>query len=260
MNQSIFTLLLFLGCLGNLLGQVQRDVQKVLASKDFVAFEKFVSTLSNKAKGVSCSRECFRDLTPEYQEGVFFFERSVQHKENPRIGTIYTFRVILITTNTSIISYELSEEKNKKVMDRWEPYYVVLDKYKDELAFENLKLSFKRIFKSDLVESELFVTDFVYGSHCGIAGTDPRGRQIINYWVKVKNKKALIQWLKSTNTEKQIYAVDGLYQLKASGMQLTQEEMEMIRFVCNKNGTINTCSGCSGMHNEIKVIAHDLVR
>lgn len=244
MNRQLITIIIGLLWTSSIIGQVQNDVKKVLETKDFVAFKKYTDNLSNNENTISSHWECLRDLTTDFQEGVFIFEKSVPDKDNPAIGSVYTFRMTIITTKTKIAYYELSEEKNKKVGNDWKPYYETIDKFKDDKAFDNLKASFKNIFLSDLNENELFVTDFVYGSHCGYGGINPKGRQQIDEWVKSKNKTEILKWLKSVNTEKQVYAIDGLYQLNKAGITLTEEEVIIINYVCSKNGTMFVCSGC----------------
>jgi hypothetical protein len=253
MYRQLLTIFIFLLLTSDILGQVQNDVKKVLDSSNFVAFKKYADKLSNREKRISSHWECLRDLTANFKEGVFIFEKSVPDKDNPAISSVYTFRVTLITTDKSIVYYELSEEKNKKVGNDWESYYDPINKFKDKKLFDSLQNSFKRIFQSTLNENELFITDFVYGKHCGLAGVDTKGRQQIDEWVTNKNKTELLKWLKSTNTEKQIYAVDGLYQLKKVGTKLTSEEMKMINFVTKKSGTIYVCSGC--IHSQDDIIS-----
>jgi len=247
-------LIIFIGLLwtSNLFGQVQNDVKIILNTKDFIAFKNYADKLSNREKRINSHWESLRDLTTEFKEGIFIFEKSVPDNDNPAISSVYTFRVTIITTKTQIAFYELSEEKNKKIGNNWEPFYDTIDKFKDEKLYDSLKNSFKSIFQTELNENELFMTDFVYGEHCGIAGVNPKGRQQINQWVTNKNKTELLKWLKSTNTEKQIYAVDGLCQLKKAGTKLTDVEMKMINFVTKKSGTIYVCSGCMHSQDEIR--------
>ena len=256
----MITILIGLLWTSTLLGQVQNDVKKVLAKKDFVAFKKYADNLSNRENNISSHWECLRDLTSEFQEGVFIFEKSVPDKDNPAVSSVYTFRVTIITTKTNIAYYELSEKKNKKVGNDWEPYYETIDNFKNDSAFSNFKSSFKNLYQLDLNEKELFVTDFVYGPHCGLVGTNPKGRQQIDEWVKAKNKTEILKWLKSPNTEKQVYAVDGLYQLKKAGVSLTKDEVKIINFVCNKNGTMYVCSGCIHSRQDIRSVTKEFKR
>jgi len=235
------------------LGQVQYDVKKVLETKNFVTFKEFADNLSDKEKGINSYWIYFRDLTTDFKEGVFFFEKSTPHRDNPSISSVDFFRVNLIVNEKSIVYYEL-----RKTGIDLKSYYDPIEKYKDDEAFSNLKNSFKSLFHSDLNKDELFVTGFVYGEHCGFSGKNPIGRQQIEEWVANKNKVQLLNWLKSANTEKQVYAIDGLYQLKRVGIPLTDEELEIIKFVINKNGTMYVCSGCEHYYDEITKVTKKL--
>lgn len=70
-------------------------------------------------------------------------------------------------------------------------------------------------------------------------------------WVVENNKAHLLTWLSSANTEKQVYAADGLLQLKKTGTSLSVDEMRVIDFIINKKGTMFVCSGCSHWHEDI---------
>lgn len=148
----------------------------------------------------------------------------------------------------------MAEKKYKKVKDSWEPYYKIIDTSKDKIAYTNFKKEFKTIFLAEVNEKELFITDFVYGTNYGITGMAPRGRISINKLIDEKDKSGILAWLKSTITEKQIYAIDAFYQLKSCGMKLTSKELKMIEFVSNKKGNIKTCSGCTFYDREIKEV------
>lgn len=238
----------------NVLAQVQNDVKKVLETKDFAQFEKLTTTLTDRKKNIRSHWKSIRDLTYNFQEGIFFFEKSVPIKDKPGNSSVYTYRVRIITTKTKIAFYELTEKKNKKVKDNWKPYYKIIDTFKNEIDFLNFKKEFKTIFLTEINEEELFTTDFVYGTNCGIAGMNPRGRININKLIDKKDKSGVLEWLKSTITEKQIYAIDALYQLKNCGIELTDEELKMVEFVSNKDGSIETCSGCSFYGRGIKEV------
>ena len=252
-----WTLILLIGLgANNAFGQVQNEVKKVLATKDFIAFKTYTDNLSMKDKNVTSNWDNFRDLTTDFQEGTFIFSKYADDKNSSEIGFLRTFRVRLLATDKIIAYYELSEMKYKKVGDdEWDPYYEFIEKYKDEKAFSKLSASFKEAYQADLNEKELFVTDFVYGEACGFSGTDPVGRRQVDKWVLEKNKPELLRWLKSTNTEKQVYAVDGLLQLRKRGMKLADNEMSVMKCIIKKRGTINACSGCTYYNGDIKIVA-----
>lgn len=228
----------------NLFGQVQNDVKEALSKKDFVSFSSFADTLSNRENRITCHWTIFRELTADFKEGLFYITKSVPDSKNPGISSVYTYRVRLLTKDTTIIYYLLSEERNKKVKKKWVPYYDTLGYYKNDSLFSALQQSFLNSFDGELNEKELFIDDFVYGHDCGIIAQDPEGKILIDKLVTEKNKEELIKLLKSSNFEKQIYALDGLWQLKEIGFTYTTAELRIIRNVLKKKGTIFYCHGC----------------
>lgn len=65
-------------------------------------------------------------------------------------------------------------------------------------------------------------------------------------------------WLKSANTEKQLYAIKGLKILAKTGYSTTDEENNLIKLVRQKEGIVNTCSGCIYSSDSIKNIVAEL--
>ncbi len=219
-------------------------MMKVLDSGDFTLFRKYVDGLTKKEKHVSVDWVCLRDLTPEFQEAVLLVKESVPDLETPSYEYDYELRVSVVATKKKIVYYEIADKAYQKAGAGWNIYYNPFEKHKDDKGFEELKTSFQNTYKANLNESELFVTDFVYGDGCGIAGTPPAGKKEIDKWVREDNKLEMKKWLTATNTEKQIYAIDGLLQLKAKGILLSKEEIEIMKYVSQKGGNIHVCDGC----------------
>jgi hypothetical protein len=244
MNRHVISILVGILWTSSIFGQLQNDVIEILSKKDYVSFKSFADTLSNRENKITSHWTIFRDLTPDFKEGVFYITKSVPDSKNTGISSVYTYRVRLLTKDTTIIYYELSEERNKKVKKEWVPYYDTLGYYKNDSLFSALQQSFLNSFDGELNEKELFIDDFVYGHDCGIIAQDPEGKILIDKLVTEKNKEELIKFLKSTNFEKQIYALDGLWQLKEIGFTYTTAELRIIRNVLRKKGTIFYCHGC----------------
>ncbi len=256
MYRNYIAILVGLLWTSNIFGQVQNDVKDVLAKKDFVSFMAFTDTLSKRENKITCHWSIFRDLTTDFKEGVFYINKSVPDTKNPGVSSVYTFRVRLLTTDKTIVYYDLSEKRNKKVKKEWVPYYDSLDYYRNDSLFTLLRLSFFKSFDGELNEAELFIDDLVYGQACGIIGDDPNEKMIIDNLVKTKNKVELVKWIKSTNFEKQIYAVDGLYQLKENGTTYTIEELKLIKNVLDKKGTIFHCRGCVHSWTDVRMVTY----
>ena len=256
MNRHYIKILVVLLWTSKLFGQLQNDVKESLSKKDFISFNSFADTLSNKKNNINCHWTIFRDLTADFKEGVLYITKTVPDIKNKGISSVYTYRVRLLTMDKTIIYYELSEKRNKKVMKDWVPYYDSLDYYRNDSLFTLLRQSFFRSFDGELNEVELFVDNLVYGESCGIIGEDPNEKIIIDDLVALKNKVELFNWLKSTNFEKQIYGVDGLYQIKESGTTYTSEELKIIKNVLDKKGTIFHCRGCVHSRTDVRMVTY----
>lgn len=229
----------------SLVAQIEVDVYNELQHKDFKKFEAFTLKVHQKNKLRRCYWENIRQVTPSYSEGAFIFEESFPSVNNPNHVTVKTFRVILITSNTEIIFYELSKKIHGVTKGYWDADYEILHSYKNEENYKKFKEEFKSLFLADINEDELFNYEFIYGRSCDISGLPPRGRILIDELIENKNKPEIIKWLQSTTTEKQIYALEALYQLKNCGVSLTPDEYKMVQFVIKKTGSMSVCSGCS---------------
>jgi hypothetical protein len=232
-----------------LFGQMEKEIDSVLKTKNFEAFKKISNTLSNRAKKI-IAYGVLRDLTEDYQEGVFYFKKTIPGA----IGSPYILRITLITTEKEIICYNLSEKKNKKVNGNSIWYLEVIDEFKNKKEYKKFKKSFSKIFLTDPNESELFTENITYGQACGFLGVAPAQKLQIDSYANKGDKENIIKWLQSPNTEKQIYAIDGLFQLKEKGVKLSASELSMIKFVINKKGTIHICSGCTPYKEEISKV------
>jgi len=236
-------------------GQSLDDVKKFLAQRDLNKIEKYLENPNDRTSGKKIHVwEYLRELNADYEEGVCYFEIVVPDTENVAINIVYTYRITLIANKKNIIFYELSEKKYKEDTEDMIPYFETISKFRDDKAFGNLKILFTRTFLKELNEAELFNEDIVYGHHCGIAGIDPDEKLEIDRLVQKKNRKSLLNWLQSTNTEKQVYAVDGFYQLKTSGVKLTDKEINLINQILKKKGTIQVCYGCISTNEEISTV------
>jgi hypothetical protein len=67
-----------------------------------------------------------------------------------------------------------------------------------------------------------------------------------------------LNWLKSTNSEKQLYAVEGVLKLIKSGSKFSKQELDLFSKVTNKKGTIKVCHGCIYSTQEISEIIKNI--
>lgn len=262
MKLPAFCFTVFLGL--SLLSQAQdqksleNDLREALKNKAFTTFQAFKKNYPEQHKGVRFGDPCNRQLTPDFYERIYEIELSVPDEKDPRISSLYTFSIFMIASDQTIISYELFEHKNKKVEEHWEEYLESLETFKNDSLYTTFQQSFQNTFHAELNESDLFVTDFVFGSRCGYTGGRTKGTTEIDRMLAANDKEALLQWLRSPNTEKQLYAVQGLLQLEKKGTPLTEEERQIITFIKHKKGMAYACSGCIHMNREITELAKEL--
>jgi hypothetical protein len=188
--------------------------------------------------------ELQREIINDFFEQIIVFKKDVQDPENSAIHTIYTHKIKLIKKKEGDVAYyKVIKLKNIKSNGEWVPTEIVL-KEDSNSAFQQIKTDFKKVYSQPLNFEELFVTDIVYGSHCGFAGMEPEYRIKMNALVESKDTKTLIRWLNSTTVEIQLYAIDGILSLKASGKEFDQKVLDLIELIEKKEGTAYTCSGC----------------
>ena len=242
-----------------LFNQNNEDIKSVLSSKDFMKFESFIKKMPEE-EYLQRKWEYYRDITKEFQEGVFVFNRYIKDQKGKITSSYEVFQIKIITKKNNIIYYELNIQQNKKVKYEWsdsyswEPYYILIEKFINEAEIKILKESFKDIFNAELIENELFKTDYVYGENCGAGAMNSRERMQLNKFISEQNKDSIIRFIKSTSTEKQIYGVEGILKLKDYKIKLSKAELEILKYIINKNGTIKVCNGCIYSNKEIKEV------
>ncbi len=262
----------------NSFGQIPLEVKNNLAKRDFSTFKKYAALLSKRTDTTKAYWDIEREITPGFEERVLIINKFVPHKEDPKISTVYTFRVNLIAKDNAIIFYELKELKSKKVNNEWVEYYSGIENYQNDSLFKLLQSDFLKSFSANLNKDELFVTTIIYGKQCGgvtdiedSVDSTENARRIeeaakldvpfesyqIDDYVKNNDTKHLLMWLKSTTTEKQIYGVEGFYKLKLKGFKLTKEQLRIIKIILAKKGKVNVCSGCIYSSREINAVAKD---
>jgi len=262
MKGIIFTALLILVFQVN--GQSLKKIQLLLANKDFVAFKTYIDTASKKHRksnpnsNVRAIWELKRDLTPIYQECVIDADESFPHKEDPKISSVKLYRINVLANSKEIIYYDFAQKESNG--PSWDDFKLnVTDSFRNDILLRDLKKDFFNTYNDSLNQQELFNNSNVYGSACSFVGEKPELRQENDVIVKAKNVSLLTKWLTSTNTERQVYGIDGLYQLKKEGYKLTAEQLRLIQIIKNKKGSLNICRGCIYSSEEIENIVKNIL-
>lgn len=225
-------------------------IERALLKNDVHILNQYADSLEKSDKRINCYWRYFREVIPGFNEGILYIIKLTPRKGERHIVNELAYRVSIVTFDSAIAYYKLDE-----VVTNYEGNGEKTIKhkrtFKNDTAFVLLCNSFKSMFKKPLNMNELFIEDFKYGWQCGIVGVNPKPRVIMEGFVQNNNKDSLVQWLQSTSTEKQIYALEGLYELNKAGLQLTTKEKQMAMYVKAKKGTINYCIGC--LHSDIKI-------
>jgi hypothetical protein len=246
------TILLFLT--QTLFAQLGEDLKNKLALKDFQSFKKYADSLSNGNSHIKIYWEVDREIAAGFQERILTVTKSVPEEKNPNYSTVYTFKINMLSADTTIFFYDLMECKSKKEHNEWVEYYPTIDIYENDTLFLKLETTFFQSFGGQLKRKGLFIDSIEYGARCGYAGIAPLEKMHLDHLVKRKDKTSLVKWLQSTNVETQIYAVEGFYKLKKAGYRIKENELQFIRNILKKKGTIRTCAGCRYGRNDIQAI------
>ena len=230
-------------------GQSIKEIKQLLADKDFEAFKTYIDTASKKYTRVNPNSnvraiwELKRDLTETYQECVIDADESLPSEDEPNISTVQRYRINVLATSKEIIYYDFAEKEGNG--PSWNDFILnITDSYRNDTLLADLKRDFFKTYKDSINQQELFNNSNVYGSACSIVGQKPEMREENDVIVENKNIQLLTKWLKSTNTERQVYGIDGLYQLKKKGYELTTEQVRLINIIKKKKGNLNICRGC----------------
>lgn len=242
--------------------QDKDDIKSALSTKDFLKLENCIEKLFDEDK-INGRWIYFREVAPGFNEGVFEFEQYI-YKNGKKTSSLEGFQIKLITSENEIVYYEFNDEKFKKVKsswsdsEEWEKYYVPVEKFKNEKKINNLKESFKNNFQAELNEKELFLTNITFGNGCGAATMYSKERMQLNEFVAKKDTVSILKWLQSTNTEKQIFAIEGFLKLMKSGTKFSQQELDLFHNVTNKKGNVKVCHGCIYSTEEVSEIIKEI--
>ncbi len=203
-----------------------------------------------------------RDLTSNFQEGVIRLEESCALTDQAGTGDVTEYKLSLLTTGTDIIYYSLAKKRLLQRMQdgyHWNFDWETIDSFTNKLAVDGLEISFKEEYKLALKQEELFDDQKVFGFKCSYSGEMPKLMKELLTILNSNNYNVLDEWLSSANTEKQVYAVYGLYCLSRKGINFTTEQQRIILLIRNKKGKVNVCRGCLYSSDDIGLIVNRIL-
>jgi hypothetical protein len=250
------------------IAQIEKQVYTVLLKRDFGQFAKFSAPFKGYKNHTTIDSGYNRDLIPGFQETIYYIEKSFPQKSIPiktvtgewvngvafenddsamaRNKELYKYgktRICIVRKEDSIIYCKVechaTSSKNFHFSD-------TAYEFVDAAKMNMLKAEFQKKIGTPLNEKELFIDTIYYGRECSVSRNNPPAQDTIYKWVANVNMDGLKSWLQSTNTEKQVYALQGLNSLAAKGRAIPVELRKIIQVILSKNGTINHCVQCSG--------------
>ncbi len=215
-----FLFISFLVPFSTAIGQSISAVQTLLEKKDLTAFNKFIGTRRQYANEITFWNT-FRTVTGNFKEGVATYYCLAEKKDS--IPTDHQqYRIKLLSLGDIIFYYEIQKMAWKKGVGGWRGQFQLLTDYSNRLTFKEMENSFDEQYVTRLNRSELFIDTISYGVDCRLF-EERNFRSIVDSIVENKNVTMLMELLKSTNLEKQVYAIDGFYKLHRNGLILDNE-------------------------------------
>lgn len=231
----------------------------VLASLKYSDFKVDFDKISRgKYPDIFRKQEFTRDLTEDFRESQLSAEFITDDSKSYENSTMIDLKINLIIHGNQIIFYNYEEIHSRldTSINEWKTISSIKDSLYDKSSMSLLNKAYERNFNAPINEKEIF-NSVVYGKACGYSGAPPENGKLMEEFIMKKDKESLLNWLKSTITEKQIYAVEGLYRLKKDSLKLTSDEIRIIKNVIIKKGKISTCDGCDVENSEISDIVKD---
>jgi hypothetical protein len=233
-------------------------LRELLAQRNFPAFENYANGMVKDKSGRPALWLANRELIPNYSEAVFSFEELIKDTSTMKTGVLHT-NINLLVSGERIIYYAIWQRKDGVLRDTINDIYLCRDTFVDWPQYDSLKIKFKLWMGGEFRHTDLFNYNYVFGKLCG-NGMTPPGFNAMEQMVQERDKNGLLAWLRSANTEKQLYAIDGLLQLHNMGMKESEDERRVMLFICNKKGSVRVCQGCVYSTPKITVVANDYKR
>lgn len=185
----------------------------------------------------------YREVLPGYYEGtiqIYYTEpySDWRHK-------LFPIRVNVLVKDSTIFYWI------RKSQDSNAHYTQVYDSFVIDNEYKNFVTQFKSTYKSELNRKYLFIDTINFGNQCKPDAELTTEFKLMNKYVADKNIKALTNWLKSGNTELQLFAVKALKFLKNNNENISKELMDLTELVLSKKGNINLCQ--DGLERRIQI-------
>lgn len=214
-------------------------LNSILEERNLKKLEEYIDkTNSDK---IRIEWEIKREVINQYIEAIINIEDLITKDKEGNAG-YFMYEIKLLSHDNIIFFYSLNRVKFHD--DRFHPYYENISEYYSKEEYLRFEADFQNTYGIPINKNELFLTSIIYGEHCGFVGENPELMKQLGSAIETKNMRILKKWLKSANSETQLYAIRGYKVMEYNGYKLSDEEKNLLTIVQKKEGTVRACSGC----------------
>ena len=183
-----------------------------------------------------------RTLTISFNERIIYLEDSYGFDSTFSSWHINTYRISIIQSKDSIVFAKVDTiasafEFDKKVTA---PVF----EFKSEEKMKKVEDEFQQIYHTMLQWDELFNTSIEFGLRCGRTGWNTDEYIDISELVMKRRINRLSKYLSSSCLEKQLFRIQGFYELKEEGYKIDPSDKALIDIILAKKGEVIYCRGC----------------
>lgn len=240
-------------------GQLPAFWTGLIADKHTDWFTRHADELhSSKALG-DLDTMYYRTLCGNFNEGFMMCRVGPAASKDPDgYGTVYFLK--MITNGQKIIYCSLNEEVFVQRDDSDKTPMEERAAFTDSASYALLRRAFKQEYHTEMNEAELFLEEVYYGFSCGFGGGSPGYKELMDSILTRRDRPALLRWLQSANTEKQLYAFDACIDLERKHIRLSRLEKELCDHIAIKEGTVQNCGYCIFGNTDIQELVSGIKR
>lgn len=217
------------------------SLRTILLERNFVKVNKYIHALNNEIN-TSAAYLTYNNL----QDSTYSTTIQVQTWmtiDSIGISEVHRYHISLIHKPDSIFYYKMLDNGIAHLKNNFEATIPIqILQYTNEIKIREIINKYYGNYSYEKEIYDLFYHRIIYGG-CPRGGNSD---QIMTYLVDIVDTNTLFTWLFSTNTELQVYAVEGFYRLEKKGIKITDLQWQIISMIKNKTGCLKVCNGCTG--------------
>ncbi|MDH4473792.1 MAG: hypothetical protein QE487_14400 [Fluviicola sp.] len=183
-----------------------------------------------------------RTLTTSFNERIIYLEDSYGFDSTNLSWHINAYRISIIQSNDSIVFAKVDTIASAFEFDKKVNHPVFEFKSKEKM--KKVEDEFRQIYHTMLQWDELFNTSIEFGLRCGRTGWNTDEYSDVSELVMKSRINKLGKYLTSTCLEKQLYGIQGFFELKEKGYKIKPSHKALIEVILAKDGEVIFCSGC----------------